>query len=320
MSTRGDPPAALGQPDGVGALAAADVQRRARRRARRPRRPAAGWGGRSRPVGRAGSAPPRTPASNIVLIAGSPVAATARRASSATRSALIAAPAPSGRPRRTPTTCARHVGDVARHPHARARRWRRSGRPGRRCRRRTVASPARPPRGPSASSTPARAMNRGATTTRRAATTSPEASRTPVSRSSVDLQPGDLAVDHGDARARRAARPPPSASAGPVCRKKRHVVAQLPEQQRLVHGQRPGGEDADRLVADLPAVAVRAVQHVAAPALGQPGHVGQLVDQPGGDQQPAGPHRAGRRRASPEAAVVLAPRRRSTRPATTSPP
>ena len=44
--------------------------------------------------------------------------------------------------------------------------------------------------------------------------------------------------------------------------------------------------DADRLAAHLVAVAVRAVQHGRAPALGQSRDVRQLVDQAGGDQQP----------------------------------
>jgi hypothetical protein len=55
-----------------------------------------------------------------------------------------------------------------------------------------------------------------------------------------------------------------------------------------VHGGRAGGEDADALVPDLPAVAVRAVQDVDAPAGGQSRYVGKLVAQAGADQQPAG--------------------------------
>ena len=47
-------------------------------------------------------------------------------------------------------------------------------------------------------------------------------------------------------------------------------------------------EDGDPLVADLPAVAVGAVQHVPAPPLGEPGHVGQLVDHAAGDQDASG--------------------------------
>ena len=50
-------------------------------------------------------------------------------------------------------------------------------------------------------------------------------------------------------------------------------------------------EDAEGLVADLVAVAVRAVQQVAAPALAHPGDVGELVAQPGGDQDAAGAQR-----------------------------
>ena len=47
-------------------------------------------------------------------------------------------------------------------------------------------------------------------------------------------------------------------------------------------------EDAEGLVADLVAVAVRAVQQVAAPALAHPGKVGNDVAQAGGDQHAAG--------------------------------
>ena len=45
-------------------------------------------------------------------------------------------------------------------------------------------------------------------------------------------------------------------------------------------------EYAEGLVAHLVAVAVRAVQQVAAPALPDAGYVGELVAQPGGDQDP----------------------------------
>jgi len=69
------------------------------------------------------------------------------------------------------------------------------------------------------------------------------------------------------------------------------VRAELLEQQGLVNGGRPGGQDPYPLVPDLPAVTVRAVQHVDPPPGGQPGHVGQHVAQAGGDQQPPGRHR-----------------------------
>ena len=58
-----------------------------------------------------------------------------------------------------------------------------------------------------------------------------------------------------------------------------------------MHRHRRGREDADRAVAHLPAVAVRAVQHVAAPPLAQPGDRRQLVDEAGRDEQAAGPRR-----------------------------
>ena len=65
-----------------------------------------------------------------------------------------------------------------------------------------------------------------------------------------------------------------------------HPVGEPAEQHRLVRGHRSGGEHADPLVADLPAVAERAVQHLVAPPLGHARHVGQVVLQPGRDQQP----------------------------------
>jgi len=64
---------------------------------------------------------------------------------------------------------------------------------------------------------------------------------------------------------------------------KAHVRAELVEQQRLVHGHRAGREHADAAVADLPAVAVGAVQYIGAPPLGEARDVGQLVAQAGRD-------------------------------------
>ena len=52
------------------------------------------------------------------------------------------------------------------------------------------------------------------------------------------------------------------------------VVRPLPQELRVVDGAGIGSEDADRLVAHLPAVAVRAVEEVAAPALSRAGDVG----------------------------------------------
>ncbi len=45
-------------------------------------------------------------------------------------------------------------------------------------------------------------------------------------------------------------------------------------------------ENAEPAVADLVAVAVGAVQDVAGPSVTEPGNVGQLVAQAGGDQEP----------------------------------
>ena len=61
----------------------------------------------------------------------------------------------------------------------------------------------------------------------------------------------------------------------------------LAKQQGLMDGHRTAGEDAERMVADLPAMAIGTVDHVAAPALAHAGHVGQIVDHPRGHQQPA---------------------------------
>jgi|HubBroStandDraft_2_1064218.scaffolds.fasta_scaffold128440_2 hypothetical protein len=64
--------------------------------------------------------------------------------------------------------------------------------------------------------------------------------------------------------------------------------AELTEHQRLMDGRRPGGEYADAPVPHFPAVTVRAVQHVGAPALREAGNVGQLVPRAGGQQDPPG--------------------------------
>ena len=66
-------------------------------------------------------------------------------------------------------------------------------------------------------------------------------------------------------------------------------VGQLAPEPGRVPGQRTHGEDADRLVADLVAVAVGAVQDVTAPAFGDARDVGQPVLEAGGDQHPPGP-------------------------------
>ena len=101
----------------------------------------------------------------------------------------------------------------------------------------------------------------------------------------VNVQPGHLAGDHPIPPAGQPVEVV-AGRLGPGVGEQHDVVAQLPEEQRLVHGHR-AAEDADRLVANLPPVAVRTVQHIAAPPLGKPGHVRQQVGHAGGDQQSA---------------------------------
>ncbi len=70
--------------------------------------------------------------------------------------------------------------------------------------------------------------------------------------------------------------------------KQSYIGAQLAEHLRLVSRHRAGGEDADHLIAHLPAMAIGAVQNVFAPTFGQARDVGQGVNEASGDQQPAG--------------------------------
>ena len=208
----------------------------------------------------------------------------------------------------------RQIGHVARHPDpGHLRRPRRVGRDvltHARSGARPPPARARPgslPARPSAARPPARP----------AATVRPSRSRTPVRRSSTissaATSPSTTAMP------RAASCSACSSVERRAAAEEDDVVAQLPEQQRLVHRHRAARQHADRLVAHLPAVAVRAVQHVAAPPLPQPGHVRQLVDQPGGHQQPARPHRpaVGQRHREPVVgrrdAVDLAGRRSGRR-------
>ena len=168
----------------------------------------------------------------------------------------------------------------------------------------------------SATSTPRSASSAeretaGAPTARfRSGTTVPDASRTPERTSSVVEDLDDLAVGEADA-ARLQAFTVLRARCRAGVGQQRDVVAELTEQQRLVRGQRRGRQHTDRRAARLVAVAVRAVQDVAAPALGEAGDVRQLVDQAGRDEHtsrvdvaPVGevrpePRRSGSSRAAP---------------------
>ena len=81
-------------------------------------------------------------------------------------------------------------------------------------------------------------------------------------------------------------------------------VAELAEQTGRVEPDRAGDDLDDALVAHLVAVAERAVDDVAAPVLGHALDVGQLVDQPGGGQHPAGQHHVAADQLEAEAVVV----------------
>jgi len=67
-----------------------------------------------------------------------------------------------------------------------------------------------------------------------------------------------------------------------------HVRAPAGQLQRELEVAGVAGQYRQGLVADLPAVAVGAVEHAASPQLRQAGDRGQLVHDPGGQQQPAG--------------------------------
>ena len=83
------------------------------------------------------------------------------------------------------------------------------------------------------------------------------------------------------------------------------VVGPLADDLGVPDGARGAADDAEPAVADLVAVAVGAVQDVAGPPVAQPGDVGQLVAQAGGDQQPPGrdPLPVGEQRPEPGPAV-----------------
>ena len=93
-----------------------------------------------------------------------------------------------------------------------------------------------------------------------------------------DRQPLDATVD--DLYAARCERRTLVRGNGRRVCEENDVVRPLPEQLRMVCGTGTRPDDADRLVAHLPAVAVRAMQEVAAPAFAGAGDVRQLVGAP----------------------------------------
>ena len=67
------------------------------------------------------------------------------------------------------------------------------------------------------------------------------------------------------------------------------VLTPLPPHERLRGSMRATGQNCERLLAQLPAEAERAVHDVTAPAFPQAGNIGVLVDQARGNQHPARP-------------------------------
>lgn len=88
-----------------------------------------------------------------------------------------------------------------------------------------------------------------------------------------DFERCDLAVDHRDAACCELL----GFVVGglrPGVEEQGQIGRQLPEEQSLVYGEWAAPEDTYCLIADLPAVAVWAVQEVTAPALPYPWNVG----------------------------------------------
>jgi hypothetical protein len=105
-------------------------------------------------------------------------------------------------------------------------------------------------------------------------------------RTVVDSEPDDQAVDDGDASDNQIIDLFVTEGRSRVS-DHRDVRRQLPEQQSLERGGRAGRKHGDRLVAELPALAVQAVHDVTTPALLDPRDRWQLVGQARRDQQPA---------------------------------
>ena len=120
--------------------------------------------------------------------------------------------------------------------------------------------------------------------------TRPSLSSTACRRSSATERRHDGSLDHRDASGVECC----ALLAGERVRvgEEDDVVRPLPQELRVLDGAGIGSEHADRLVAHLPAMAVGAVEEVAAPALPRAGNLGKLVDGAGREQQPSRCHRA----------------------------
>ena len=105
----------------------------------------------------------------------------------------------------------------------------------------------------------------------------------------VDDEPGDRALDHADGAGDKLFAFFVGQAAG--VGEKHDVGRPLPDDERVHDRLRGAAEDADGLVADLVAVAVRAVKQITTPPFAQTFDVGDVVAQPGGDQDAAGEQR-----------------------------
>jgi hypothetical protein len=103
----------------------------------------------------------------------------------------------------------------------------------------------------------------------------------------VDDEPRDCAVDDADATGDQVLALLGADGVGVW--EQGDVGRPLPHQQRVLDSLRRTPQHAEGLVADLIAMAVRAVEQVSSPSLPDAGKVRQLVAQPCGHQDPAGP-------------------------------
>ncbi len=143
--------------------------------------------------------------------------------------------------------------------------------------------------------------------------------RPPSANSTAATSPSVAGDDARDAARRTTFTPPArrasssdSVDADGVVEHDRELGGQLAEQRDGVEAHRVGDDLDDAPVADLVAVAERAVDDVRAPVLGEALDGGELVDQPGGGEHPPGDDRVAADEFDPEA-VVVEPGRRAAR-------
>ena len=238
------------------------------------------------------------------------------------RSALIIAPArrPCGGGRRRPARSGRRRCPP---PTRRGRRWRPVGSAGDgSCRRRARPSPSAPARAPASASTPAR----------RGEARGHDQGRPRDHLAGGQPDAGEPVAGHLERRylARRPSgrRGRPAARARSVGRLRRRCAGRTSTSSLSCRhssawctAHRSGRQDADRLVAHLPAVAVRAVQDVAAPtARPRPGRSGSSSTRPVATSSRRAAHLPPVRRGSPGTPSSSRRARRRPRPLTTSPP